>query len=315
MEVVVIGCGVSGLTCGIVLQEAGYRVRIVTRAMPEDTVSAVAAAIWYPFRAFPTERVLGWGHQSFQTFQQLALQPHTGVSLVTLWELFPEPAPDPWWREAVPHFSHLTTLPPGYVDGFELEVPLIETPIYLNYLLQRFRAGGGTIEQRAVANLDEMSERGRILINCTGLAARELIGDEQLYPIRGQIHHVKADGFIPTLIDEHNPAGLTYIIPRRDGIIVGGTAQVNDWRLELDEIDTRTIWSRAIKIVPQLAAAEPIAERVGLRPGRSTIRLEQEWLTPDCHVIHNYGHGGAGFTLSWGCAAEVLTLVQTSRKP
>ena len=312
MEITVIGCGVSGLTCGIVLQEAGYPVRIVTREMPEETVSAVAAAIWYPFHASPVERVLGWGQYSFQTFQQLAPQPHTGISLVTLWELFPEPAPDPWWRDAVPTYRRLTTLPPGAADGFEVTVPLIETPIYLNYLLQRFRAGGGKIEQRALANLDELAERGRVLINCTGLAARELVGDAQLYPIRGQIHLVKASGFIPTILDEHNPAGLTYIIPRRDGVVVGGTVQAHDERLERDAQDSQAIWQRATRLVPQLAAAAPITERVGLRPGRATIRLEQEWLTPDCPVIHNYGHGGAGFTLSWGCAAEVLTLVQTS---
>lgn len=312
MEVVVIGCGVSGLTCGIVLQEAGYRVRIVTREMPEDTVSAVAAAIWYPFKAYPVDRVLGWGHQSFQIFQQLAQQPHTGVSLVTLWELFLEPAPDPWWREAVPHFSRLATLPPGYADGFELEVPLIETPIYLNYLLQQFQTGGGTIEQRTISSLEEVQERGRVLINCTGLAARELVGDDQLYPIRGQIHLVKASSFIPTILDEHNPAGLTYIIPRHDAIVVGGTAQPHDERQEIDKLDSHAIWQRAIHLVPQLAEAEVLAQRVGLRPGRTTIRLEQEWLSPDCRVIHNYGHGGAGFTLSWGCAQEVLSLIQAT---
>lgn len=312
MEVVVVGCGVSGLTCGIVLQEAGYSVQIMTRDMPEKTVSAVAAAIWYPFQAFPITKVLSWGQRSFQVFQHLAQQPSSGVSMVALWELFPEPAPDPWWREAVPHFSRLTTLPPGYMDGFELEVPLIETPIYLNYLLQRFRAGSGTIEQRAVANLDEVAERGRVVINCTGLAARDLVGDKELYPIRGQIYRVKTGGFIPTLIDEHNPTGLTYVIPRQDGVIVGGTAQENDWRLDVDEGDAQAIWQRATHLAPQLAEAEILAQCVGLRPGRAAIRLEQEWLSSDCCVIHNYGHGGAGFTLSWGCAHEVLSLVQTS---
>lgn len=312
MEVVVIGCGVIGLTSGIVLQEAGYQVRIITRELPEQTTSSVAAAIWYPYKAYPVERVLAWGRHSFQTYQSLLLVPEAGISLVTLWELFPHTVADPWWQEAVPQFSHIAAadLPQGYADGYAVDVPLIETPLYLTYLSQRFQARGGTIEIGKVKTLMDVAQPERLLINCTGLGARELVSDPELYAIRGQITRIQADGPIPTILDEHTPAGLTYIIPRRDGVVIGGTAQAHDERLDVDENDAQAIWQRATHLLPQLAGASVLTQRVGLRPGRSTVRLERERLTPECSVIHNYGHGGAGFTLSWGCAAELLTLAQ-----
>jgi D-amino-acid oxidase len=314
MEVVIIGCGVIGLTSGIVLQEAGYRVRIITRELPEQTTSSVAAAIWYPYKAYPVERVLAWGRYSFQTYQSLLQIPSAGISLVTLWELFPHPVADPWWQEAVPNFSHIAAanLPPGYADGYAVNVPLIETPLYLAYLSDRFQTNGGTIERGEIKSLIDVARPGRLLINCTGLGARELVGDTELYAIRGQITRLQADGPIPTILDEHTATGLTYIIPRRDGVVIGGTAQAHDERLEVDENDAQAIWQKATRLLPQLAGATILAQRVGLRPGRPTVRLEREWLTPECAVIHNYGHGGAGFTLSWGCAAELLTLAQAS---
>jgi D-amino-acid oxidase len=56
-----------------------------------------------------------------------------------------------------------------------------------------------------------------------------------------------------------------------------------------------------------------LAERVGLRPfRRSGVRLERDQLRDGRTVIHNYGHGGAGFTLSWGCAREVLDIAVSS---
>ncbi len=314
MEAVIIGCGVSGLTSGIVLQEAGYQVRIITRELPEETTSSVAAAIWYPYKAYPVERVLAWGRHSFQIYQSLFQVPEAGIQLVTLWELFPHVVADPWWQEAVPRFSHIAAadLPPGYADGYAVDVPLIETPLYLNYLSQRFQSGGGIIERGEVKTLAELARPRRLIINCTGLGARELVGDSELYPIRGQITRLQADGPLPTILDEHTASGLTYIIPRRDGVVIGGTAQAHDERPDVDENDAQAIWQKATTLLPQLTHAPILAQRVGLRPGRSTVRLEREWLAPDCPVIHNYGHGGAGFTLSWGCAAELLALAQTS---
>jgi len=313
MEIIVIGCGVSGLTTGLTLLDAGYTVRLLTRELPEQTVSSVAAAIWYPFQAYPVDKVVRWGQISHQVFQTLAQDPTTGVRQVTLWEFLTEPTPAPWWQEAVPNFSRLAAadLPPGYADGFALDVPLIETPLYMVYLREQFQAKGGTIEVAEVKTLKDVARPQTLIINCTGLGARELADDQQLYPIRGQIMRVQHHGSIPTILDEHSPTGLTYIIPRSDGIVLGGTIQTHDWRTDPDPADQEGIWQRATQLVPALTNAQILAHRVGLRPGRPTVRLELEWLDGPCPIIHNYGHGGAGFTLSWGCAQDVLALAQT----
>lgn len=120
-----------------------------------------------------------------------------------------------------------------------------------------------------------------------------------------------------TWIDEHSDRGqtrgwtrgLVYIIPRQDGVILGGTAQAGDWDLAVDGETAVTIRQNCLQLEPRLQDAEILEHRVGLRPGRPEVRLETQPLTPTCTVIHNYGRGGAGFTLSWGCADEVVMLV------
>lgn len=312
-NVLVIGCGVSGLSCGIRLLERGFRVRLVARELPPQTTSNVAAAIWYPYRAYPEARVLAWSAASFQAFLRLTAVPAAGISLTTLMEPYQWPVADPWWCTAVPHFRRATAaeLPPGFVDGYVAEVPLIETPIYMNYLMQQFQVWGGVIEQREVADLTAVSDPYPLIINCAGLGARELVGDATLYPIRGQIMRVTAVPGLRAWIDEHSDRGLTYIIPRQDGVILGGTAQEGDWNVAVDGATAVHIRQNCLQLEPRLLDAQILEQRVGLRPGRPEVRLETQPLTPTCTVIHNYGHGGAGFTLSWGCADEVLKLVET----
>jgi D-amino-acid oxidase len=100
----------------------------------------------------------------------------------------------------------------------------------------------------------------------------------------------------------------TYIFPRSDGCILGGTAQKDNWSLAVDPATAADIRARCEQIEPTLHDAEVLAQLVGLRPGRHEVRLEVEHIGQRQAVIHNYGHGGAGVTLSWGCAAEVVQL-------
>lgn len=311
-EIIVIGCGVIGLSSGIELLEAGFEVLIVARALPPHTTSNVAAAIWYPYQAAPQERVQAWGAVTRQRLEALAQQPETGVHLTTVVELLRQPErEEPWWRPAVPSFRRAAPAErlPGYADGYVMQLPLMETPVYLGYLMTRFRELGGQIEQATVDDLTELARPGRILVNCTGLGARALVGDDQLYPIRGQIVRVGPAGPTPCLLDDSLPDAPTYIIPRSQDCILGGVAQKGDDRLTLSAEDRRAILERCYRLVPALAEAEVLEELVGLRPGRPTVRLEAQQLPGGGVVIHNYGHGGAGFTLSWGCAAEAARLV------
>ena len=103
-------------------------------------------------------------------------------------ELHREPVGDPWWRDSVPSFRYATHEELGlvYRGGYVFGTVVVETPVYLSYLMERFRSNGGRIEQHAVGSLDEVRGRCDVVVNCAGLGSRELLGDENVYPIRGQ---------------------------------------------------------------------------------------------------------------------------------
>jgi D-amino-acid oxidase len=158
-------------------------------------------------------------------------------------------------------------------------------------------------------SLDEALERAPIVVNCSGLGARELARDASMYAIRGQI--VRAErGAIEKFALEHDPAGgTTYVIPRSNDCILGGTREERREDLRIDVRQSEDILRRCTALVPALAKARPLNAVVGLRPGRPVVRLELEHRARG-RVVHNYGHGGAGVTLSWGCATEVRNLVK-----
>jgi D-amino-acid oxidase len=199
-------------------------------------------------------------------------------------------------------------LPSGYHDGHAFVAPIVEMPVYLSYLMDRFAASGGEVQIHPLSSLDEVVGEAGVVVNCAGLGARDLVGDDSMQPIRGQIVRVRNPGLDRFILDEDDPAGDTYIIPRSHDCILGGTADENAWDLEPDPQTAGGILDRCFRLEPSLASAEILEHRVGLRPGRPTIRLEREQGPDGTILIHNYGHGGSGVTLSWGCAEEVAQL-------
>jgi D-amino-acid oxidase len=310
-DVILVGCGVIGLTAAVRMREAGLDVRIVTAALPLETTSSVAAALWYPYKAYPEDRVLFWGSRTFEVFEELTRVPESGVRMREGVEIWREPVPDPWWASAVPGVRRCTEdeLPPGYSDGHVFTAPVAEMPVYLGYLLDRFIGSGGHVEHRAVSSLEEAGD-GHVVVNCAGLGARELVGDSSMEPIRGQIVRVRNPGLERFVLDEENPEGITYVIPRSEDCILGGTAEEGEWDTEPDPKVAADILRRCTALEPRLAEAEVLEHRAGLRPGRPEIRLEREDVAYGPPRIHNYGHGGSGITLSWGCAEETLRLVR-----
>ena len=308
MDAVIVGCGVIGLTTAICLREAGVDAGIVAAELPPATTSSVAAAVWYPYKAYPEDRVLSWGSRTFRVFEELSDTPESGVLMREGVELWRERVPDPWWAGAVPSVRRCGAdeLPPGYVDGHAFAAPIVEMPIYLSYLMDRFDATGGSVQRRALSSLDEID--ARVVVNCVGLGARDLVDDASMEPIRGQVVRVRNPGLERFVLDEENPEGVTYIVPRSGDCILGGTADEGEWDLEPDPETAAGILRRCTRLEPRLADVEVLEHKVGLRPGRPEIRLQRE----DGPVprMHNYGHGGSGITLSWGCAEEALGLVQ-----
>ena len=311
MEVLVIGGGVSGLTCGVRLAEAGWAVRLRARERPERTVSAVAAALWHPFKAEPPERIARWGRVSYDVYRRQAGDPATGVVMRPLLELFPAPEPVPLWAEAVPDFRRVPP-PPGYGDAFAGTVPVVSAPRYLRYLEERLARVGVAVDvaPEGIGSVDEVAGPGRVVVVCAGLGAREVAADAALYPIQGQVVRVTNPGVEQVLLDEYGPDGLVYVIPRADDVILGGTAAEGAWGLEPDPAVTERILRHARRRLPVLEAAEVIEVRVGLRPGRPAVRLEAERRPGGGAVVYNVGHGGSGYTLAWGCAEDVLGLVR-----
>ena len=182
---------------------------------------------------------------------------------------------------------------------------VIEMPIYMNWLMDRYKLLGGKLEKQTIDDFSKLPAEFLIIVNCTGLSSGELCNDSEVYPVRGQIVRIK-----PLLsqmhLDQQVPT-LAYIVPRSNDMILGGVAQEGKWDLEPTEEDRNFIIDKCSKIIPDLKNAEIIEDIVGLRPGRTEVRLEKELISGKT-VIHNYGHGGSGVTLSWGCAEEVVEI-------
>ncbi len=272
----VVGAGVVGLSCAARLLEAGHRVDVVARDLPLETTSAVAAAICYPYRAAPHDRVAAWTERSAAVFERLAGQSGTGVAMVEGTEV-----------RAAGRRSFATSV--------------VEMPVYLGWLQQRVLGLGGTVTR---LNLAELPHGAPVVVNCAGLGARLLGGDASVVPVSGQVVYVAQFGLDRWWLDTTTPEGPTYVIPRSADIVVGGTDLEGDWSRTPSPEVAAGILARGARLVPELASARVIRHKVGLRPVRPEIRLERAG-----RVVHCYGHGGSGVTLSWGCADEVVELV------
>ena len=298
MRVTVVGAGVMGLTCAVRLLEDGHRVDLLARDLPLETTSATAAAIWYPYHAFPFDRVLAWSARSYDVFAELAGVDGAGVTMRSGIEVFAAPQDEPWWRSAVPALDHVAP-PGGYGDAWTFEAPVVEMPVYLSWLASRVEELGGTITR---LNLSSLPLGPDVVVNCAGIGARLLAADASVGPVRGQVVHLSQIGLEQWFLD--SSADLTYVVPRSHDIVVGGTEQVGEWSRTPSPDDAEAMLARARRLVPELTAATVLRHRVGLRPARPQVRVERAR-----DVVHCYGHGGAGVTLSWGTADEVVTLV------
>lgn len=303
-RVLVLGAGVVGLSCAVRLAEAGYDTAVLARDLPLETTSAVAAALWYPYLIAPPERVAAWSAETYRELVALAAA-EPSIQLRPGRELLTAPAPDPWWAPAVPELRRVTP-PEGFADGWSFTAPVVEMPRYLPYLVGRLEAAGGTLTR---ATLTELPNSADVVVNCTGLGARFLVGDETVTPVRGQVAYLAQPGITEWLIADRD--GLTYVVPREHDVVVGGTSEPEVWS-RTPELDTvRAILDRAAALVPALRDATVLRHRAGLRPARPAIRCEA-LQAGDRLTVHCYGHGGAGVTVSWGCADEVLRYVQAA---
>jgi D-amino-acid oxidase len=299
-RIVVVGAGVVGLSCALRLLQAGHRVDVLARDLPLETTSSVAAAIWYPYLAFPQDKVTAWGKAAYDEFARLAAHGVDGVAMRSGTELLHARTPDPWWITAVPALRRVEPRPP-YDDAWSFVTPVIDMPRYLTWLTEQVRDAGGTITRMALGRLPEAP----LVVNCSGLGSRVLAADVSTTPVSGQVVVVEQFGLDEWwLAEDAGAAGVpTYVIPRTNDIVLGGTDDEGEWSRTPSPQVAESIVRRAAALVPEVASARILHHKVGLRPARPEVRLERLG-----DVIHCYGHGGAGVTLSWGCADDVVAL-------
>ncbi|MEW2296586.1 FAD-dependent oxidoreductase [Streptomyces sp. NPDC006743] len=308
-DVVVVGGGVIGLTTAVVLAEGGRRVRVWTREPAERTTSAVAGGLWWPYRIEPESLVGDWALRSFAVYEELAERPReTGVRMVEgvhggtrLEQLGP-------WAAQVPG---LRAAHAGEYAGTALwaRLPLVDMSVHLPWLRERLRAAGGAVQERTVTDLAAVD--APVVVNCAGLGARDLVPDPEVYPVRGQLVVVENPGITTwlTAVDDVS-ASSTYFIPQPGGLLLGGTAEEDSWSREPDPRVAERIVARCAALRPEIAGARVLEHRVGLRPARrSGVRLERAALADGRALVHNYGHGGAGVTVAWGCARQAAGLL------
>lgn len=313
-SVTVVGSGIIGLTSAIALQENGFNVTLIAKERFEKTLSSKVGAIWFPFEIQPIEKTNHWATLSYERYK-LDVTNTNGVSFIPFLTAYTDTSNTDWTtrlpegtvRKALP-----IELPSGINKAYISIVPLAEPLLYLPYLFEKFIRQGGVFQQKEITSLHELATLNTLVINCTGLGAKALCNDTDLHPMRGQILRCKKMN-VSSFAESTQKNALSYIINRSTDCVIGGTDYENDWNINIESSDTALILSRIKAIGLSDNSPEILEEIVGLRPRRSQVRFEFD--SDFKNVFHNYGHGGAGFTVAWGCAIEVAALFKSKSCP
>lgn len=326
----IIGGGVVGLTCADVLAR-DFDVTLVADLFAAQSASIVATAIWHVYLVDKDDvATLQWARETLEQLMSIErAYPEAGVSLVRGVEVFRKSEPHiPSWANIPSYFkllspeevarfaamdasAHAERLPIRW--GYRIEAPAATMDRYLPWLFDRVRAKGVRHVERRLETIDQAADYGDLVVNCSGYGARKLAPHAGISPVKGQylIYSAGTDGPREYFGDDDHPIETCYLIPRAGEVIIGGTEEYG----EEDETFTRRVDELIERIEPfepwvkSLYGREPLRSRVGLRPYRAKgVLLELAETPAHVPVIHNIGHGGSGFSLSWGCANAVHAL-------
>ncbi len=290
--IAVIGAGIIGLTCVAELIEAGYnKIAIYAENITPYTTSDVAAATCFPQKIYP-EPENSWYQNNLFKLKQLLSVTSSGVSEMNFIEVCRD--------------SSIKTN--GYKCIQKKNIFLVNSKYHIKFLMDILANKKISINSEKINNIHQLTKHYEVIINCSGLGSRELFNDQNVYPVRGQVVILSRPKDLNECIVELTE-NLTYIIPRDKDCILGGTEEINNWSVEPDEKTTRLIIGRAEQILPLLKNEKILDVKVGLRPVRNRIRLETEKIDQS-FIIHNYGHGGEGYSFAWGCAAAVKNILK-----
>ena len=311
-RVVVVGAGVMGLTCAVRLAEAGHPVDVLARDLPAETSSAVAGGLWLP-APDPAPDLVRRARRGLEVLTALADDERTGVQLLPGQLLGRRAAPEPGWFDAVRDVVDLAPVaqpPVGRTRAWAATLPVVDTGRYLGWLTRRLEAAGGSVTRLP---LPALPRRG-LVVNCTGVAARMLVPDPTVRPLRTQVVVLEDAGLDRWWSDADDTDGdVLSVVPRGRDAVVGAVVEDGGWDPVPDPRAADAILARASTVLPHVGTLRVKAHRVCVRPARPTVRVEVEHRLDDdgrpSPVVHCYGHGGAGLALSWGCADDVAGLV------
>ncbi|XP_021942982.1 D-aspartate oxidase [Folsomia candida] len=328
VKIVIVGCGINGLSSAIRIQDEfpAAEITIISDKFTPETTSDGAAGIWGPYLlgTTPANDVYRWSKETHNFLRDTWKSPEGGLMGVSMLPCFRVSSDDdfavPDWSDVVYGFRSLTQQElqklgkPSLKKGYGFVTFTCEGRKLLPYLLNKFKMRGGQILKAKVQDLHTLGKAYDIVVNCTGLAARDLVPDETVQPKRGQIIRVNSPDIKWAILNDDDDGN--YIIPNQDSVVLGGTHQEGDWNCTTYQEDTTFIKTGCAAIIPSVQDAPLIREWVGLRPGRPSVRLDMEVIQhpgeKPWFLCSNYGHGGSGLTLFWGCAKDTADLVKTA---
>ncbi|PVD22716.1 hypothetical protein C0Q70_15972 [Pomacea canaliculata] len=335
----VLGAGIIGLSTAVHILEktqaeygqgaSAVEVTIIADRFSPHTTSDGSGGFWEPYQLCdtPVEKIRKWSEVTWLHMLELSTSPvakEVATQLVSGYTLYTDGLPEhPFWKDTVLGFRDLTPeelkLFPFARWGFFNTTVQMDVKYYMNWLMRRFKERGGKVEFRTIKCLDEVKDQFDVIVNCFGVRAGQLVNDSKVMPLRGQLYRVKAPWIkhFYFVFSKEKPA--THIFPLGDLVVVGGVVQEGNWNENVDRADSQDIWNRVTEFFPFIQNADVVNQWAGLRPGRTEVRLEAEVIAASdgkqIPVIHNYGHGGSGVTLHWGCAEDASALVLKHLKP
>lgn len=310
-NIAIVGAGISGMSSAFLLKDKGHQITIFAKAFSPDITSNKAAAFWFPYHIRNDKRGIKWCRKSYDFYLRMADTPGTGISMQRLVKVLRKGVKEEEavWVDFMPPGSMRIMQPDELSEdiatAYEVQVPLIETQIFLPFLQSTLVSSRVKFIERDIKSLEELTKAFDIVINCSALGSRSLCNDTAIISVRGQVGLLAPLDNMFIYLDNEKPL---YVVPRKDAIIIGGTYEE---RIETEETEPLTIdrlLHNAYDTFPFLKQQEVLGSWAGLRPYRPEVRVEAETGT---NIIHNYGHGGSGFTLAFGCAQDVAKIVDS----
>ncbi|XP_067679182.1 D-aspartate oxidase-like [Haliotis asinina] len=323
LKICVIGAGIIGLSSAIQIQERVGQgdITVVADKFSPETTGDGSGGFWKPHMLgeTPISDLRRWSETTWKHLIAIAMSPVaaqaeaymvSGYSLSSRSQYQEE-----WWKDLVLGYRHITPrelqMFPDAKSGVFFTSVQINVVAYMDFLLRRFQKNGGKIQRKAITSIDELAPDYDVVVNCCGVRARHLLDDFEVTPVRGHLTRVQAP-WVKHFVLRLDPGEEAFVLPGVMTTVLGGADEVGNWSIEVKDEDKGAVWRRCCQLVPSLQNAQVDHHWVGLRPSRSRVRLETKHVTVHGRkvpVIHNYGHGGSGVTLHWGCAAEVAELI------